>query len=177
MSAWVPWHQKPGPIHAQHTGGRPQSGSVNPNCARRPPAGVPSRPRRLRAGRTPAAAPAQLAGPRPRCWPRAYRRPSGIALSSASASSSQGGAAELSTSAPPGGGPIASAATPPASSSLGGSPSAASSRPRSVAYRHAEPGDFWSIADVHCHAFYPQAAPLWAPLLRLDRVLSLKVGG
>jgi ribosomal protein S18 acetylase RimI-like enzyme len=51
-------------------------------------------------------------------------------------------------------------------------PAAAAVRPAA-----ADGADDWEVAEAHCAAFYPGArAPLWGPLLRLDRVVSLRMG-
>ena len=42
--------------------------------------------------------------------------------------------------------------------------------------RVATPSDYWAVSDMHCEAFYPRAGPLWGPMLRLDRVMSLQIG-
>lgn len=42
--------------------------------------------------------------------------------------------------------------------------------------RPAQGHEFWPVADVHCEAFYPHESPLLAPLLRLDRVISMISG-
>ncbi len=49
-------------------------------------------------------------------------------------------------------------------------------RASALQYRLAGVEDWWGVADVHCCAFYPEAAAFWRPLLRLDRVVSMRVG-
>ncbi|KAI3434947.1 hypothetical protein D9Q98_003001 [Chlorella vulgaris] len=61
-------------------------------------------------------------------------------------------------------------------SSVGSSAAAARQPPGSCLVRPAVPADYWPIADLHCSAFYPRAAPFWFSLLRLDRVISLELG-
>lgn len=38
---------------------------------------------------------------------------------------------------------------------------------------HALEEDFWAAADLHCEAFYPNAGFLMAPLIKLDRTVSI----
>lgn len=35
--------------------------------------------------------------------------------------------------------------------------------------------DYWAIAEVHAQSFYPTANWIFAPLLRIDRVVALQV--
>ena len=44
-----------------------------------------------------------------------------------------------------------------------------------VGIRPAAMQDYWAIAEVHSQSFYPSANRFFAPWLRLDRVLALKV--
>ena len=44
-----------------------------------------------------------------------------------------------------------------------------------VGVRPAVMQDYWAIAEVHSQSFYPSANRFFAPWLRLDRVLALKV--
>ncbi|KAL4854556.1 hypothetical protein ACK3TF_004720 [Chlorella vulgaris] len=61
-------------------------------------------------------------------------------------------------------------------SSVGSSVAAPQQPPGSCLVRPAVAADYWPIADLHCSAFYPRAAPFWFSLLRLDRVISLELG-
>lgn len=46
-----------------------------------------------------------------------------------------------------------------------------------LAIRPAQVADFWALAEVHCTSFYPRAQWPFAPFLRLDRIVALKVLG
>ncbi len=47
---------------------------------------------------------------------------------------------------------------------------------RAFDIREAEDEEYWDIADVHCHSFYPHIQQPAGFFLRLDRVMALHLG-
>jgi hypothetical protein len=63
------------------------------------------------------------------------------------------------------------------SSWSGGARDGGAAGAHSLRIRPVDPEDYWPASDLHCSAFYPRATPFWFAALRVDRVMSLQLGG